>query len=52
MPEEGHGLRPKKRVPQPVDRIGELARVQATGEPPEEPIRSEMLDLQESDEDG
>lgn len=49
--EEGHGLAPNKDVPRPVDEIGEMARVKATGEPPEEPLRDKMLELAESDED-
>lgn len=44
MPEDGHGLRPEKPVPKPVDEIGELARVKATGEPPQEPAKSELLE--------
>lgn len=50
MRNAGHGLHPK-HVPEPVDEMGELARVKATGEAPEEPIRREMLEMAEADED-
>jgi hypothetical protein len=51
MPAEGHGLRPEKPVPEPVDEIGELARVKATGEPPQEPVRSELLRIADEQTD-